>query len=132
MARSYKELVVWQKSIDLAVLLYRQGEAFPKSELYGLTSQIRRSVVSIASNIAEGSERRSDKAFVRFLNIAKGSLAECETQMIIAHTLGYLNDAYENISKYAAEIGKMINGLCAKLDKPNLATEAWRLETEHA
>lgn len=116
MARHYKELKVWQKAVDFSVAVYRVTESFPKSELYGITAQIRKCAVSVASNIAEGSERNSDKEFARFLNIAKGSLAECETQCVISLKLGFLSEAdYTIIHSMMAEIGKMLNGLSNKL-----------------
>lgn len=133
MARNYKELHVWQKSIDFAVVIYEATENFPKSELYGLTSQMRRSAVSIASNIAEGSERRSDKDFIRFLNIASASLAELETQIIIAQKLKFLTkDTMEHLLLPASEIGKMLNRLCNKLAIHQVETGDRRLETLNA
>jgi four helix bundle protein len=80
----YRELKVWQLGVDLALEVYRLTEAFPKSELYGLTSQMRRAAVSISSNIAEGHARKTRREMQRYVNIAKGSLAELETQLIIA------------------------------------------------
>lgn len=133
MARNYKELKVWQKAVDLAVLVYAMTESFPKSEIYGLTSQMRRSAVSVGSNIAEGSERNSDRDFIRFLTIAKGSLAELETQNTISQKLGYVDDnIFVQLSMAAAEIGKMINGLSNKLESSNLVTGDYKLETNNA
>jgi four helix bundle protein len=128
MARNYQELKVWQKAIELNVAIYKCTESFPKSEVYGLTSQIRRSAVSIASNIAEGSERNSDRDFARFLNMAMGSLAECETQCVIAMKLGFLSENdYSHLLSMTAELGKMLNGLLKKLE-----TGDRRLEIVHA
>jgi four helix bundle protein len=128
MARHYKELKIWQIAVDFSVEIYKYTEAFPKNEQYGIISQLRKSAVSIASNIAEGSERRSDKEFIRFLNIAKGSLAECETQCIISLKLGFLieND-YTHLQEIATRLGKMINSLSNKLE-----TVDQRLETVNA
>ncbi len=87
----FKELKVWQKAIDLVTETYSKSQAFPKEEIYGLTSQIRRSAVSIPSNIAEGCGRKSNKDFSNFLGIALGSAFEFETQLIICKNLGFIN-----------------------------------------
>ncbi len=89
MLRSYRDLLVWQKAVELALLVYRLSEGFPRREIYGLTSQVRRAAVSVPSNIAEGYGRSSRKEYVQFLSIAQGSLKEMETQTIIAQRLGY-------------------------------------------
>ena len=88
---SYKELIVWQKSIQLVIDIYKLTKIFPKEETYGLSSQMQRAVVSIPSNIAEGNDRNSSKEFSQFLRIARGSLAELETQIIISEKIGYTN-----------------------------------------
>jgi four helix bundle protein len=93
MADAYRDLIAWQKSTRLALDIYRSTQAFPKDELYGLTSQMRRAAVSIASNIAEGKGRFSRKEFVQFLYRARGSLLELETQLFIAGELGYVDQA---------------------------------------
>lgn len=93
----YKDLLVWQHSIELAAAVYKITESFPSKETYGIISQINRSVVSVASNIAEGAGRNSSKEFDQFLGIALGSLYELETQLIIGNRIGYLN--VENINK---------------------------------
>ena len=87
---NFKELLVWQKSIDFVTEIYRITETFPKAEIYGLISQIRRAAVSIPSNIAEGNSRRSKTDYLQFLKIARGSCAEVETQLIISKNLGFL------------------------------------------
>ena len=92
MARSYRELLVWQKARALAGRVYRTTERFPRSELYGLTSQTRRAAVSVASNIAEGQGRLTSGEFVHFLGQARGSLLELDTQLLIAQDLKYLDD----------------------------------------
>jgi four helix bundle protein len=89
MAQDYRELVVWQKSIDLTVLIYRITESFPKSEIYGLASQMRRAGISIASNIAEGRGRLNALEFRQFLGIARGSTYELQTQLHVSKLLGY-------------------------------------------
>ena len=90
--KSYKELIDGQKAIDLVVIVYRHTMAFPKDEIYGLRQQMRRAVVSLPSNIAEGQCRSTTNDFLRFLSIARGSLAELETQVVIAQRLAYFND----------------------------------------
>lgn len=88
--RSYKELIVWQKAMDLAEDVQRVSQRFPKEELYGLTSQLRPAAVSVPSNIAEGQARQSKAEFLNFLSIANGSLADVETQLLLAQRFGYL------------------------------------------
>ena len=96
---AHKKLDAWKKSISLVVEVYKFTQKFPQSELYGLTSQIRRSAVSISSNIAEGCARQSIKETIQFLHISLGSIAELETQLIIAKELGYINDLEEIVNK---------------------------------
>ncbi len=116
--QSHRDLKVWQKSMDLVVECYRQTDQFPKSELYGLTSQIRRAAVSIPSNIAEGKGRRSTGSYLYSLNISYGSLLEVETQIEIAARLNYLTDASSKaLLARTAEVGKMINGLISALER---------------
>jgi four helix bundle protein len=113
---SYQDLIVWQKSMDLVERVYRMTRAFPKEELYGLTSQIRRAAVSVPSNIAEGQARRSTAEFLSFLSIAQGSRAEVETQTLIALRLRYVSrDQIEEILSVLDEISRMLNALKAKL-----------------
>ena len=88
--RSYRDLEVWQRGMDLAVQVYAASRAFPEEERYGLTAQLRRAAISVPSNIAEGWGRHARKEFQRFLKIARGSLAEVETQLMLAHRLGYV------------------------------------------
>jgi four helix bundle protein len=97
MARSYRDLVVWQKAKALAVAVYRATEQFPKHELYGLTAQIRRSAVSVASNIAEGQGRLGPPEFRHFLGQSRGSLLELDTQISIARDLEYLEVEHHRI-----------------------------------
>ena len=110
--KSYKELEVWHKAMDLVVDCYQVTKGFPKSEVWGLASQLQRASVSIPTNIAEGRERQHTKEFIQFLSIAYGSLAELETLIQIAERLNYLdaNQSGQILDK-TAEIGKMINGL---------------------
>ena len=118
----FKDLKVWQKSMDLCQDIYCLTDIFPKSETFGLVSQIRRSAISIPSNIAEGQARHADKEFIRFLNIAYGSLAELETQLIISVKVGYSKeDIIDGLNAKIKEIGRMIMALINSIEK-NLAT----------
>ncbi len=113
---SYQDLIVWQKAMELVERIYRMTRNFPKEELYGLTSQIRRASVSIPSNIAEGQARRSTAEFLNFLSIAQGSRAEVETQTLIALRLGYVTrNQIAEILALLDEISRMLNALKAKL-----------------
>jgi len=119
----FKELIVWQKSINLVTEIYRITEQFPSSEIYGLTSQLRRASVSVPSNIAEGNTRRSKADYLQFLRIARGSCSEIETQIIISKNLGFIDDnTFEILSFNIIEISKMINGLINSLKDPNPTT----------
>lgn len=110
--KHYQDLLVWQRSIDLAEAIYTLTKDFPKEETYGLISQMRRCTISIASNIAEGQSRGSAPQFLQFLNISKGSISELETQLIISLRLKYITDyQYQSIQNDISEIGKMLNGL---------------------
>src|SRR5580700_8253477 len=112
----YRDLVVWKKSMALVLEVYRCTQTFPKTETYGLTSQLRRAAVSIPSNIAEGQARLSTGEFKQFLGNARGSLMEVETQILIARDLGYLNqDQSDCLLSAAAEVGRILNGLLASL-----------------
>lgn len=106
----HKELDVWKKAIDTVVEIYRLSDGFPKNEMFGLSQQLRRAAVSIPSNIAEGAARGSDKECIHFLYIAMGSLAEVETQIIIAKRLGYVTTE-EQILEGVKTIRKMLAGL---------------------
>lgn len=113
---------MWQKSVDFVTEIYRCTALFPSDERYGLTSQMRRAAVSLPSNIAEGASRESTKNFLRFIAICNGSLAELQTQLVIAKNLGFItSEILETLKEYADEIGKMLNGLrkslVKKLDK---------------
>jgi four helix bundle protein len=118
MGRSYKDLVAWQKSMDLVTATYRTTAGFPRDELFGLTSQLRRAAVSIPSNIAEGQGRLSEKEFRYFLGQARGSLMEVETQIQIAENLGYLKkEQTAPLMHSCAEVGRILNGLLASVSK---------------
>jgi four helix bundle protein len=108
----YRDLRVWQKAKELAVIVYRLTQTGPLAKEFSLRDQIRRAAVSVASNIAEGDERDTNKDAVRFLYIAKGSLAELRTQLEIAHEVGLLPlEAHVPIESLCAEIGRMLGSL---------------------
>ncbi|OGG86591.1 hypothetical protein A3B87_01970 [Candidatus Kuenenbacteria bacterium RIFCSPHIGHO2_02_FULL_39_13] len=114
---SYKDLIVWQKAMELVVEIYKLTESFPKEELYGLTSQIRRSVISIPSNIAEGSRRVSRKDFRNFLMIAYGSGAELETQIEIAKKLAFTRmSEFTAVDNLLCEVMKILNKMTHNLN----------------
>lgn len=112
MVRTHKDLDVWQKSIAFVTKIYISTDSFPSRENYGLTSQIRRSAISIPSNIAEGASRKSTSEFKQFLYIALASAAELETQLIIAHNLEYLKDnENQSLIEELYSISRMLQGL---------------------
>jgi len=114
----YRDLQVWQKAMDLVVQCYRITQRFPKSEVYGLAGQIQRAAISVPSNIAEGNQRKHIKEFLQHISIAYGSLAELETQLIIANRLDYINEEEaDEIIKQTSEIGKMLNELRRFVEK---------------
>ena len=114
--KSYQELLIWQKARELTKLTYEISSQLPQKEQYGLTSQINRCAVSVPSNIAEGWSRNSTKDFINFLYISRGSLAELETQIIISHDLGYINDDYlMRMQEKFADLGKMLSTTISKL-----------------
>ena len=116
MLQSYRELLVWQKAIGLAELVYGMTEAFPKREIYGLAAQLRPAGVSVPSNIAEGYGRGSRKEYVQFLSIAQGSLKELETQIILSEKLAYATAAQAaKLLSEAEVIGKMLGSLIRSL-----------------
>lgn len=117
--KSFRDLTIWQDAIKLVKVIYKTTKTFSSTETYGLTSQIRRAAVSIPSNIAEGHIRNHTAEFKQFLFIALGSLAELETQVIIAGELGYMNEeSKENIIERITVIGRQIRSLASKLN-PN-------------
>lgn len=114
----YRDLKVWQLAVELSLLVYRSTHSFPREEIYGLTSQLRCAAVSVPSNIAEGHARKSQKDFLRFLNISKGSLAEIETQLIIAKELNYLDDEQcKKLLEAADRVSRMLSGLINSVNK---------------
>ena len=118
--KGYKQLRVWEKSFELTLAIYKTSEKFPKSELYGLTSQLRRAAVSIPSNIAEGNTRAHKSEYLQFLNVAFSSGAELETQLLLAKELDYLGEStFMALSSKLTEVMKMLNGLIGSL-KPSV------------
>jgi four helix bundle protein len=116
MLDSYRDLLVWQKAMEFVVETYRFSSRFPREELYGLTSQLRRASVSVPSNISEGYGRASRKEYVQFLFVAQGSLKETETQIMLAEMLGYASkDATKSLLEKSAVVGKLLGGLIRAL-----------------
>lgn len=113
----YKNLVIWQKAFDLTMAIYDAADQFPAHEQYGLGNQIERAVVSIPSNIAEGYGRSSDKEFYYFLNVARGSLYEVQTQLYIAMGRNYIDaEKAEKLNASIDELGRMISGFLRRLE----------------
>ena len=116
--KSYQDLIVWQKAMDLSVEIYRVSEAFPNEERFGLISQVRRSSVSIVANIAEGFGRDSKRDFVRYLRISQGSLKETETHLLLSQRLGMVDDKQIKAGlSLSDEIGKMLRSLIARIEQ---------------
>ncbi|MGA8341250.1 MAG: four helix bundle protein [Candidatus Sulfotelmatobacter sp.] len=114
LGESYRDLITWQKAMRLVTEIYQATRLFPRDELYGLTNQLRGAAVSVPSNIAEGQARFSRKEFHHFLCLARGSLVEIETQLLIAQNLGYLSPKQSpSLLAEAAELGRLLNGLIA-------------------
>lgn len=114
--RRYRDLIAWQSSFDLGLAIYKATKGWPQHERYGLISQIRRSAVSVAANIAEGYERRGRVEFARYLDIARGSLGEVETHLLFAVELGYISkEDYEKLDELRAKAAKLIRGLLNSL-----------------
>jgi four helix bundle protein len=117
-ASGYRDLLVWQKAILLAKEVYRLTRDFPSSEKWGLVSQMRRAAVSVPSNIAEGQARRTTKDFIQFISIAEGSVAELDTQLILAYELGYCDQGTTApIALIVEELRKMLNSLRRRLSE---------------
>jgi four helix bundle protein len=107
-AKSFEELIVWQKAHGFTIRIYACTRKFPKDELFGLTAQFRRAAVSVPANIAEGFRKRSSADKARYLNISEGSLDECRYYLILAHDLGYLKK--EELWECASEVARLLNG----------------------
>jgi len=130
LSNSYRDLIAWQKAFSLAADVYRQAEDFPKTERFELTSQIKRSAISVVSNIAEGQGRNSCGEFLQFLGQAKGSLAELETQLLLAKELGFLRTEHseELLVRWDA-VSRLVNGLMRSLRASKASAE--KLETRN-
>lgn len=116
--QSHRDLKVWQIALDLAETVYCLTADWPKHEQYGLISQIRRAMVSVSANVAEGAGRRSTGEFIQFVGISRGSLAEVETLLIIARRLDYLDEpVYRSLLKEILELGRMLTGLMQSLEE---------------
>ncbi|OGG77516.1 four helix bundle protein [Candidatus Kaiserbacteria bacterium RIFCSPLOWO2_01_FULL_54_24] len=114
--QTHENLTLWQKAVDLSVAVYKMTEKFPAREMYGLTSQVRRAAISVPSNIAEGRRRGTDADFSHFLRIAHGSLAELDTQLLIAAKLSFCTSRdYEAMHVQITEVSKMLHGMIKKL-----------------
>ena len=125
--KHYQQLIAWQKAIALVTEVYSATKSFPRDEIYGLTSQIRRAAVSVPSNIAEGQGRATRGEFVQFLGYARGSLCEVETQIVIAANLHYIApDIRDMLSDRITELGRILNGLIASLEKRTVSTSSSR------
>lgn len=115
---SYRDLEAWKLAIRLTRFIYRASEQFPQEERFGLTSQIRRAAVSVASNIAEGSGRGTTSDYARFLRMARGSIFEVETQMCIARELGFVGDeVFEPVDELLRDTGRVLAGLLRSIEK---------------
>lgn len=116
MNQGFKDLVVWQKAYNLALAIYTTTKKFPREELYGLISQIRRAAVSVSANIAEGYERQYRKEYIQFLMMAKGSLGEVETYLLFSKDLGYIcTESYNVIDAERQDVTKLLRGLIRSL-----------------
>jgi four helix bundle protein len=115
---TYRDLLVWQRAMDLVDAVYRLTRGFDKEEVYGLTSQIRRAAISVPSNIAEGHGRQTQRHFLHFLSIARGSIKELETQVLIARRLGYANEAENSkVLDLSDQVSRLTTGLMNSLRK---------------
>jgi four helix bundle protein len=135
MAQNYRDLLVWQKAIDLTVCIYKLTQSFPNSELYGLTSQMRRATVSVASNIAEGRGRLNPAEFRQFLGLAQGSLFELRTQLLVTRKLGFASgESFKEADLLSEEVSKMLRTFIQWLTVPprtgRLASNLSRIEIE--
>ena len=117
MSESYRDLVAWQKAMDLVTEVYRVTDSYPRREMYGLTRQVREAAVSVPSNIAEGKGRKTRRDYVQFLYRSRGSLLETLTQLEIGKNLGFLKlEAFEATFERASEVGRVLNGLIRNIE----------------
>jgi four helix bundle protein len=121
--QGYKRIIAWQKAVQLTTVIYKITDQFPQKELYGLSSQMRRASISIASNIAEGYRRKTTKDYENFVRIAYGSASELETQLIIAEQIGYLNkQMMSSVETILIDVLKLLNNLSFSLRKKMSST----------
>jgi four helix bundle protein len=121
--KTYRELIVWQKAMGLVTIIYKLSKSFPKEESFGLTSQIRRSAVSIPANVAEGYGRKSTQDYLRFLNIARSSTYELQTLLEIGYNLNYItSDSFNAVFEKSKEIERMLSALIAKINRGSTIT----------
>ncbi len=124
--RSYQDLIAWRKAMSLVVEVYKATTNFPRHEIYGLSSQLRRAAVSIPSNIAEGHGRATSGEFVQFLCHARGSLCEVETQIIISRELGYITGEQEHLlTAKTDQLGRILQGLIASIQRRKPSRAHW-------
>lgn len=130
--RSYRDLLVWQRSMDLVVSAYELAKRLPRDELYGLTSQIRRAATSVPANIAEGQGRRSTRQFLQFLGVANGSLLELETHLLVAERLDLLMSRDLEVTfRLCRDVGRMLAGLMRRLKERQTRSPHWPQATDH-
>lgn len=116
--KSHRRLILWQKSVSLAVEIHRVSRRLPKHELFGLAAQMNRAAVSIPSNVTEGAARHTTRDYIRFLYIARGSSAEIDTQLMLAEQLGYLSsDELTPAIAISDEVGRLLNGVISALHR---------------
>ena len=114
---TYRDLIAWQKAMDMVVAIYAASRPFPSLEQFGLTAQLRKSAISVVSNIAEGQARGSINDFIRFLHISRGSLAEAETQLLVGHRLEYVTrDVIRPAWDVMQDVGRLLNGLIESME----------------
>jgi four helix bundle protein len=122
---TYKDLIVWQKSIQLVTDIYALTKTFPSDERYGMVSQLNRAVISVPSNIAEGWGRELSKNYLQFLRVSQGSLMEVETMILISKNLGYINETnFKELNKKIEEVGKILQGLIKSVQQKTSLTKA--------
>ncbi len=118
MSDSYRDIVAWQKAMALVTEVYRVSDDFPRREIFGLTAQVRRAVMSVPNNIAEGKGRKTKKDYAQFCYRARGSLLETQTELEAARNLTFLaNDAFQKIFEQACETGRVLNGLISSIER---------------
>jgi four helix bundle protein len=117
---SYRDLIAWQKAVDIVVDVYKATKGYPSEERFGLALQMRRAVVSIPSNLAEGQGRSTRKDYIHFLHIARGSIQELETQIIVSERLEFISkEIREGLLDRLGEVGRLVNGLIRSLSSPD-------------